>query len=102
MHCKIKNPEKQCEVDLNEWGDHCVVCGISGHRFTKRGTLNTVLANAGRAALEQFLPEFTSITTSRNGSTSITEARIDVELFSHAYASDHLLDGTIRHLVTKN
>ena len=66
-----------------------------------------MLADAGRAAgysvlLEQVVPEFASITTSDDGSISITEARIDVELFGHAYAPDHLLDGTIRHPVTKN
>ena len=32
-----------------------------------------------------------------DGISSITEARVDVELFGHPYAPDHILDGTIRH-----
>ena len=67
MHCKVKDQEETCDVDLDEWGDHCVICGIGGHRFTRHGALNAVLADAGRAAgysvlLEQVVPEFASIT----------------------------------------
>ena len=107
MHCKVKDQDIKCEAELDVWGDHCVLCGIGGHKFTRHSALNHVLAEAGRAAgystlLEQVVPEFASIKTSEDGSIAIVEARIDVELYGHAYAPDHLLDGTIRHPVTKS
>lgn len=37
------------------------------------------------------------MTTTSEGDVKIVEARIDVELFGHPYAADHLLDGTIKH-----
>ena len=32
-----------------------------------------------------------------NGTISITDGRIYVELYGHAYAPDHLIDGTVHH-----
>ena len=32
------------------------------------------------------------------GVIKVKEARIDVELFGHAYAPSHLVDGTVKHL----
>ena len=58
---------------------------------------------AGRVAgytahCEQVIPELAQVTTSSEGDVKIVDARIDVELFGHPYAADHLLDGTIKHL----
>ena len=102
MHTKIKDRSVVCEKCLDCWGDHAISCGFGGHLFTRHGGLNHILCEAGRVAgyvahCEQVVPELAQVTTSSEGVAKISEARIDVELFGHPYAPDHLLDGTIKH-----
>ena len=101
-HCKLSVGHAMCKEDLDIYGDHCVTCGIGGHRFTLHGALNQILAEAGRAAgytalLEQVIPELAQVKVLEDGSTVIKDAILDVELFGHPIAPDLLLDGTIRH-----
>ena len=49
------------------------------------------------ALLEQVVPELGLRKKKRSGREILEEARLDVEFFGHAYASDRLLDGTVRH-----
>ena len=46
---------------------------------------------------EQVIPAFARVKVSEDGTCAITDGRIDVELFGHTYAPDHLLDGTVHH-----
>ena len=62
MHTKLKDGTECCTEALDVFGDHCVICGISGHLFTRHGAINHVIAEAGRAAgytalMEQVVPE---------------------------------------------
>ena len=43
------------------------------------------------------IPKLSHVEISNDGAVSIKETRADVELYGHAFAPDHLLDGTIRH-----
>ena len=102
MHEKCKDDKDICGKSLDVYGDHCVLCGIGGHLFTRHGALNHILAEAGRSAgyavlEEQVIPELAQVKIASDGAVSIKEARVDVELYGHAFAPDHLLDGTIRH-----
>ena len=96
------NGEGPCGKSLDIYGDHCIVCGIGGHLFTRHGAVNNVLMEAGRSAgyavlSEQVIPAFARVKVREDATCAITDGRIDVELFGHAYAPDHLLDGTVRH-----
>ena len=102
MHTKCKEQSITCDKSMDVWGDHCVACGIGGHLFTRHGALNHVLGDAGRVAgytvlMEQVVPELAHVKRNDAGEIVIKEARIDCELFGHAFAPDHLLDGTICH-----
>ena len=51
---------------------------------------------AGYSALsEQVVPAFARVKSDANGLISVIDGRIDVELYGHAYAPDHLIDGTV-------
>ena len=50
MHCNLKDHTESCTEALDALGDHCVVCGIGGHLFTKHSAINHVIVEAGRAA----------------------------------------------------
>ena len=70
--------------------------------FTRHGAINSVIAEAGRAAgytayCEQVVPELCQVMVLSTGVVKVKEARIDVELFGHAYAPSHLVDGTVKH-----
>ena len=105
MHTKCADQQTQksyCGKDLDALGDHCVICGIGGHLFTRHGAVNGILAEAGRQAgyqalHEQVIPDFGRWQVKPNGSRVLEEARVDVELFGHPVAPARLLDGTIRH-----
>ena len=102
MHTKSKDKPVQCEVYLDEWGDHTVICGCGAHLFVRHTALNHILVEAGRAAgytafCEQVVPELCQVKENDEGNMKIMEARINVELFGHPYAPTHLLDGTIRY-----
>ena len=68
----------------------------------RHGSLNSVLAQAGRdaghsALLEQMVPEFGLKKRRRDGREVLEEAILDVELFGQPTAPERLLDGTVCH-----
>ena len=111
MHCSCK-VEKDvvktpCGKDLDPHGDHAVNCPIGGHFFTRHTSLNDVLVQAGRAAgyqvlIEQVVPDFARWKRKEDGTQSLEEARVDVELFGHPVVLARYLDGTIRHPITSS
>ena len=48
------------------------------------------------------VPELAQVRRDDAGTLVIKKARIDCELFGHAFAPDHLLDGTVRHPATRS
>ena len=101
-HAKVKDRLEICEQCMDQYGDHATSCCYGGHLFTRHGAINNVIADAGRVAgytayCEQVVPELSQVMVLSTGMVKIKEARIDVELFGHAYAPSHLIDGTIKH-----
>lgn len=101
-HCKFNEPEKLCGATLDVFGDHAVTCNVGGFVQARHAAVNGILARAGREAgytalLEQVVPELGRRTRKRNGRIVYEEARLDVELFGHAFLPDLLLDATVRH-----
>ena len=101
-HAKVKDRLEICEQCMDQYGDHAISCCYGGHLFTRHGAINNVIADAGRVAgytayCEQVVPELSQVMVLSTGMVKIKEARIDVELFGHAYAPSHLIDGTIKH-----
>lgn len=102
MHVKVKDRQVRCEQCMDGFGDHAVSCSFGGHLFTRHGAINCVVAEAGRVAgytaySEQVVPELCQVVVQTGGVVKIREARVDVELFGHAYAPNYLVDGTVKH-----
>ena len=43
-------PKVPCGKPLDTLGDHAASCAIGGHFFSRHGGVNTIVAEAGRAA----------------------------------------------------
>ena len=52
--------------------------------------------------MEQVVPDFVRWKRKQDGTQSLEEARVDVELFGHLVAPARYLDGTIRHPITSS
>ncbi|CAK0833046.1 unnamed protein product, partial [Prorocentrum cordatum] len=102
MRAKSKDQADRCGKDLDMFGDHAVCCNTGPYISMRHGSLNGVLAQAGRdagysALLEQTVPELGLRKRRRDGREVLEEAVLDVDLFGHPTAPERLLDGTVRH-----
>ena len=112
MHisCKIDDsgvPKVPCGKPLDKLGDHAASCATGGHLFSRHGGLNTIVADAGKAAgyqvlMEQVVPDFARWKKNRSGVVVLEEARLDLELFGHPIAPTRFIDGTIKHPACKS
>lgn len=83
-----------------------LLCSVWSWRpfFTRHEGFNQTLADVGRVAgcqvlMEQVTPE---LSYNEDGSVVIKKAQLDCDFFGHAYAPNHIIDGTIRHPSTKS
>jgi hypothetical protein len=102
VSCRNKLDAEPCNVRMDAFGGHCIICGFGAFRFARHDAVNSVLAEAGKEAgytvlEEQVVPEFCITLVGEDGAPKVQEARLDIELFLHPVAPDRLLDGTVRH-----